>query len=165
MDVVAIGRITAPVGIKGEMRVYSYADELTRFSDVESVLIDGKRFEVEGVRYQKGMVILKISGVSDRNAAEALRNKEVTLPREELWDMPEDTYLIDDLTGLAVVDEAGHPVGRLAEVISRSTQDLYRIEKESGGDFLLPAVKAFVLDIDMRSRVMKVRLIEGLTDL
>ncbi len=165
MDVVAIGRITAPVGIKGEMRVFSYADELTRFSDIGSVLIDGKRYEVENVRFQKGMAVLKLAGVSDRNAAEALRNRDIVLPREELWAMPEDTFLIDDLVGLAVQDESGQPIGKLAEVISRSAQDLYRIEKEGGGDFLLPAVKEFVLDIDMQSRIMKVRLIEGLADL
>ena len=165
MNTVAIGKITAPVGIKGEMRVFSYTDELTRFSDVREVLIDGKRYALASVRYQKGMAVISLSGISDRSMAETMRGKTLEIPREELWEMPEDTYLVDDLRGLAVISESGERIGTLAEVISRSAQDLYRIEKTGGGDFLLPAVKEFVRSVDTESGTITVRLIEGIADL
>ncbi len=165
METIAIGRITAPVGIKGEMRVFSYADELTRFSDVKSVLVDGRSYDLESVRYQKGMAVIRLAGIGDRNAAESFRGKELRLSRDELWETPEDTFFIEDFVGLRDEDEEGRHVGRLAEVISRPAQDLYRIEKSDGGSFLLPAVREFVREIDLESGFMKIRLIEGLSEL
>ena len=57
MELFRLGKITSPVGIKGEMRVYSYLDELTRFSDIEEVLLDGRRVKLERVRFQKDMAV------------------------------------------------------------------------------------------------------------
>ena len=67
---IRLGRITAPVGIKGEMRVYPYTDDMTRFSDIKKVLIEGREYPVSRARYQKDMVVLKLEGIDDRNAAE-----------------------------------------------------------------------------------------------
>ena len=77
MDLFRLGKITSPVGIKGEMRVYSYLDELTRFSDIGEVLLDGRRVKVEKVRFQKNMAVVKLAGVDDRNASELLRGKDL----------------------------------------------------------------------------------------
>ena len=162
METIKLGKITAPQGIKGEVRVYAYTDEPSRFSQIGSVLLDGEERKVEKVRYMKNMAVLKLQGIDDRNAAEAVRNKELFLSRDDLWAQPDDTYFIDDLLGCSVLSEEGVPVGTLKQVHSRPAQDLYEIEREDGSTFLLPAVKEFVRTVNTADRVITVRLIEGL---
>ena len=162
MDIIKLGKITAPQGIKGEVRVYPYTDKPTRFSEIEAVLLNGHRCRIEKARYMKNMAILKLEGIDDRNAAEAMRNRELLLPREELWKQPEDTYFVDDLVGCAVVSEDGAPVGTLKTIHSRPAQDLYEIEKEDGSSFLLPAVKEFIKDVKTDEKIIVIHLIEGL---
>ena len=162
MDIIKLGKITAPQGIKGEVRVYPYTDKLTRFSEIEAVLLNGKRCRIQKVRYMKNMAVLKLEGIDDRNAAEAVRNQELLLSREDLWEQPEDTYFVDDLVGCRVVSEDGTPVGTLKTIHSRPAQDLYEIEKTGGSTFLLPAVKEFVRGVDIENKTITIHLIEGL---
>ena len=162
MDIIKLGKITAPQGIKGEVRVYPYTDKPTRFSEIEAVLLNGRRCRIEKARYMKNMAILKLEGIDDRNAAETMRNRELLLPREELWKQPEGTYFVDDLVGCAVVSEDGAPVGTLKTIHSRPAQDLYEIERADGSSFLLPAVKEFVRHVDVANRIIIIHLIEGL---
>ena len=162
MDTIKLGKITAPQGIKGEVRVYPYTDELTRFSEIEAVLLDGQKRKIQNARYMKNMAVLKLEGVDDRNLAESLRNKELLLAKEDLWEQPEDTYFIDDLVGCAVVSEDGASVGMLKSIISRPAQDLYEIERADGSAFLLPAVKEFVKNVDLTNKIITIHLINGL---
>ena len=162
MDIIKLGKITAPQGIKGEVRVYPYTDKPTRFSEIEAVLLNGRRCRIEKARYMKNMAVLKLEGIDDRNAAETMRNRELLLPREDLWKQPEDTYFVDDLVGCAVVSEDGAPVGTLKTVHSRPAQDLYEIERADGSSFLLPAVKEFVKDVKTDEKIIVIHLIEGL---
>jgi len=162
MDTIKLGKITAPQGIKGEVRVYPYTDELTRFSEIEAVLLDGQKRKIQNARYMKNMAVLKLEGVDDRNMAESLRNKELLLAKEDLWEQPEDTYFIDDLVGCTVVSEDGAPVGMLKSIISRPAQDLYEIERADGSTFLLPAVKEFIKNVDLDNKTITIHLINGL---
>ena len=165
MEKIVLGRITAPVGIKGEIRVYPYLEQ-ARFSDISKVVVEGiGECELISVRPNGSMLVVKLSCCSDRNTAETLRNREISLPEGMELDLGEDTYYVEDLVGLKLIGEDGAQVGTLKQVISRPAQDLYEIEKQDGGTFLLPAVKEFILDIDKASGIMKVKLPEGLTDL
>ena len=162
MDTIKLGKVTAPQGIKGEVRVYPYTDEITRFSEIEAVLLDGQKRKIQNARYMKNMAVLKLEGIDDRNAAEAIRGKELLLSKEDLWEQPEDTYFIDDLLGCSVASEDGSSVGMLKSIISRPAQDLYEIERADGSTFLLPAVKEFIKNVDLDNRIITIHLINGL---
>ncbi|MBQ3921544.1 MAG: 16S rRNA processing protein RimM [Firmicutes bacterium] len=162
---IRIGQITSAVGIKGEVRVFPYTDIPERFKKLGEVELDGTSVKIESSRVAKNMVVLKLAGTDDRNAAERLRGKDLFVQREKLSGIPEDTFFIQDLEGLCVVDEEGRPVGTLSAVYQRSVQDLYEITREDGKTFLLPAVKEFVRKIDLEAGTITVRLIEGISDL
>ncbi|MBO4861357.1 MAG: 16S rRNA processing protein RimM [Firmicutes bacterium] len=165
MKKVALGRVTAPVGIKGEIRVYPYLEQ-ARFSDIKKVVLQGEgECELQYFRANGKMLVVKLSCCSDRNTAETLRNRELYLPEGQDLDLGADTYFVDDLVGLNVRTEDGREVGTLKEVHSRSAQDLYEIEKPDGSSFLMPAVKEFVLKVDKTEGVMTVKIPEGLEDL
>ena len=165
MDRIKLGQVTAPVGIKGEIRVYPYLEQ-TRFSDIRKLSVEGLGDrKIEKIRPDKNLLVIKLEGISDRNAAELLRGKLLYLAEGEKLDLGEDTYLVDDLKGLEVVDEQGTAIGKLKEVHSRPAQDLYEIETAEGKSFLLPAVRAFVLKVDTAAGKITVRLPEGIDQL
>ena len=165
MGKIALGRITAPVGIKGEIRVYPYLEQ-ARFSDIEKVVVEGAgECGLQHVRANGKMLVVKLGCCSDRNTAETLRNRELYLPEGTELDLGADTYYVNDLVGLKLRAEDGRDIGTLKEVHSRPAQDLYEIEKPGGSSFLLPAVKEFVLKIDKAAGTMTVRIPEGLEDL
>lgn len=164
-DLIKVGQVSSPQGIKGEVNVYPYTDELERFSQFESVILDGKKLAIEKVRYAKNMAVIKLEGVDDRNASEKLRGKDLFIRRENLPEQPEDVYFIQDLIGMSVMNEAGCYVGELVEVNQNSAQDIYIIKRSDGSSFMLPAVKEFVRKVDIEQGCMTVHLIEGLPNL
>ena len=162
MDLIKIGKITAPVGVKGEVRVYPYTDKQTRFSAIKELFVGNKEAVIESVRYQKDMVVLKLDICPDRNAAESLRGKELFLDRKDLWEIPEDTYFVRDILGSEVRDEDGNTVGTLSDVIQNPAQDIYVIKDENGRESMIPAVKEFIKDVDTDNKVIVIHVIEGL---
>ena len=165
MERIKLGQVTAPVGIKGEIRVYPYLEQ-TRFSALKRVLVEGSGVrKIEKLRPDKNLLVMKLEGVTDRNAAELLRGKLIYLPENDELDLGEDTYLVDDLTGMQVQGEDGAAIGVLKAVHSRPAQDLYEIELPDGRTFLLPAVKEFILSVDVEAKKITARLPEGITQL
>lgn len=164
MERIKIGQVVNVVGLKGELKVYHYSDYKERFEELEKIYLGDTLYKISGVRYMKDMVILKILGVDDRTEAEKHKGKDISIDKTDIRELPEDTYYIFDLIGLKVIDESGAVIGTLCDVIQNSAQDLYEIERENKGKFLIPAVEEFILKIDMESRTMTVRLIEGLIE-
>jgi len=164
-DMLRMGKITSTAGLKGEVKVYPYTDYKEKFEEVDYVLLGGKELPIQKVRYQKNMAVLKLAGIESVEEAERVRDEILYIRRADAPPLPEDTYYVKDLLGLAVKDESGERIGTLKDVIQNSAQDLYEIEKKEGGAFLLPAVEEFVLVIDMEKKVMTVRLLEGIADL
>ncbi len=164
MEKIKIGQIVNAVGLKGEVKVYNYSDSQERYYDLQTVYLDDKLYEIEKVRFQQHLVILKFKGVDDRNAAESLKGKYLNITEADLKELPEGTYYIRDLIGVLVVLESGEVLGTLTNVLQNFAQDLYEIDV-NGKKVLLPAVNEFVLDVDLESRRVTVRLPEGLLDL
>lgn len=164
-DMLRLGIITGPVGLKGEVRVYPYTDYKEKFEELDHVLIGGVKHSISRVRYQKNLAVLKLAGIETLEAAEAVRNEILYIRRDDAPPLPEGTYYVKDLMGMSVIDESGNPVGVLKTVHIGSAQDLYEIEKADGTTFLLPAVEEFILNINEGERRITVGLIEGITEL
>ena len=165
MDKIKIGQVVNVVGLKGELKVYHYSDYKERFEELSEIYMDQRLIKIEGVRYMKDMVILKLAGINDRTEAEKHKGKDLLIEKKDVRVLPEDTYYIFDLIGLSVQDERGAALGTLCDVIQNTSQDLYEIEKQDGKKFMIPAVDEFILKIDMENKVRTVRLIEGLAEL
>lgn len=162
MDRIKVGKIVSAVGIKGEVKVYPYTDYPERFEELEGVFAQEEWLEIDRVRYQKNMVIIKFAGTDDRNAAEALRDRYLTIDKKDLRQLGEDEYFIFDLIGLKAQKEDGTLLGTVSDVIQNTAQDLYEITAQSGQKYLVPAVREFVTDIDINHGIMKIKPIEGL---
>ena len=165
MEKIKIGKIVNTVGLKGEVKVYNYSDSIEIYETIESIYVEDRLTVIENVRAQKNMVILKLEGADDRNAAEALRGKELYITEDDLPELPEGQYYVRDLIGMSVTEEDGNLLRHVTDVLQNTAQDIFEVESENGKKLLIPKVDQFVLDIDAEKREITVRLIEGMLDL
>jgi 16S rRNA processing protein RimM len=151
---VCVAQIGAPHGVRGEVRLKSFTAEseaVARYGPLQTE--DGRRsFEIEAtLRQDKDGLIVRLRGIDDRNAAEALRNVRLYVPRARLPETEDsETYYHADLIGLAVVDVQGASIGTVAGVQNFGAGDLIEVEPHGGGPTtLLPFTAAAIPKVDL----------------
>lgn len=165
MEKIKIGKIVNAVGLKGEVKVYNYSDSEEVYERTPEIYAGDKLLQVQNVRMQKNMVILKLSGIDDRNAAEAAKGTELFITEADLPELPEGQFYIRDLIGMEVEEQGGSFHGVVTDVLQNTAQDIFEVERDDGKKVLIPKVDAFVQKIDGKERLITVTLIDGLTDL
>ncbi len=165
MEKILIGKIVNVVGLKGEVKVYNYSDSVEVYENTPELYMGDQLVTVERVRLQKNMVVLKLSGINDRDAAERARGKELFITEDDLPELPEGVFYVRDLIGMDVVKEDGEFIGKVTDVVQNTAQDLFEVEMPKGKRILIPKVDEFILEIVPGSLKIVVRLIEGLLDL
>lgn len=169
-DWVSIGKVTAPHGLRGEVRVLPLTDVERRFEKLERLFVvtakgEGVRRPLHVVRvgYRKHMVILGFREVTTVEQAEGLRDALLQVPIDEVAPLPEGSYYVFQLVGLAVYTLAGEYVGRVADVLTEDLpNDVYVVEREHGPPALIPAVRQFVRKIDLEEGCIIIDPIPGL---
>ncbi|GCE20668.1 ribosome maturation factor RimM [Dictyobacter kobayashii] len=162
-----IGKIVAPFGIRGEVKVFSLSDVPNRFVKLTAIYLapDQVRYPIESVRPYKGeMLLLKFKGIDDANAAEKLRNRDIVIPLDELAQLPPDSYYQHDILGLQVVRLNGQEVGTIVDIWATGGNDVYVIKGTQGQQFLIPAIKEVIKQIDLIRHVMYIDPMKGLLD-
>ena len=136
---VLIARFGAAHGVRGDIKLWSFTESPLAVADYGPLeAADGRTFELESVRTQKDFLVARVSGVSDRDAAERLRNLELYVPRDRLPPIDEDeTWYISDLIGLAVQDTNGVAVGKVTAVHNFGAGDVVEIALGAGGPMLM----------------------------
>jgi len=156
---VAIGRISSIHGIKGELRVMPLTDFPERFDAGVQVWLDGVPLRVRRRRWQGKEMIVALEGIETRDAAEALRGKELMAPSPK--PLEEGVFYQHDIVGLRAVTHEGEVLGRVAEVLSTGSNDVYVVVGDRG-ELLLPALEGVVHEIDVTNGRIVVEVIEGL---
>ncbi len=159
-----IGKIVNTHGLRGDVKVMPWCDDPEIFHVLAYVCIDEKEFEIEKSRIHKNMVILKLEGIDRIEDAEQMRNKTLTVPREELGELPEGTYYICDLLGCTVETEDGRVLGKICDIIKTGSNDVYAVENEDKKQVLIPVIDEVVKKVDLDARHITVRLLKGLID-
>ncbi len=168
-DKILIGKITSPHGIRGEVRVYPYGKGLASFSKEQELTCcnhEGKQHTVtvEAARSHKGMVILKLKEINNRNQAEILRDGSLFLDEKNLPKLDDDEFYVKDLIGLSVYNVKDKvKLGVVNDVLTQGPQDIYEIKLEDGRTVYVPAVKEFIKAVDLANGI-SIALIEGLID-
>jgi 16S rRNA processing protein RimM len=165
-----VGRVVGAHGIRGTLKVHSYAESLSVYEAEEGIRVvhpDGsvRTMIVEWVQPQGRVLLMAVEAVSDRSQAEILIGSELFVDKACLPDLEEDTYYWFDLVGLRVYNTAGTLLGRLDEVISTPGNDIYVVKGRQNGqprEILIPATGDVVLKIDLEGKTMIVDPPEGL---
>lgn len=166
---ILIGRVVQASGIRGEIKVKPLTDVPERLKTLRKVLVvrRGKTRQagpvaVESAREQGKHWILKLVGIDDRSAAEALAGTDLEIEPLEAASLPKGKMYVFDIVGLEVVTDRGRPVGQVKEVLRLPPHDVYVVEDHQGRETMVPAVDAIVTRIDLGAKQMVIRPPEGL---
>ncbi len=160
---VVMGRIVAPYGVLGWLKVLPDTEALDGLFDYPTWWIgkDGnwQPREIEAAKIHNDVLVVKIKGVNDRDAAFACKGQQVAVPREELPEPDEDEYYWSDLIGLSVKNQQGVDFGLITNVFETGANDVIVVQssKEQGNiERLLPFVDQVVLEVDIQGKTMLV---------
>lgn len=165
-EYIAVGQITKPHGLRGEVRVKPLTENPQRFAPGSAMFVgaDASGLVSISVSYsrphQAGLRV-RFDAVSDAAAAETLRGQFLFIPVRELGELQEGEYWEHELVGLDVHNVDGTRLGALAAVIDRPGQDLWSIDT-SAGEVLFPAARELVREVNLEQRVVVIDPPEGL---
>lgn len=149
-DHVCLGAIMGSYGVRGEARVKSFCAEPSAIGDYGTLTDDaGRRYTVTVIRPVKGGYAVRLSGVSDKEAADALKGQRLWAPRSALPALPDDEFYHSDLIGLAAFDTGGVDLGRVHAVHDHGAGDLLELRPDGGESILVPFTCAAVPTIDL----------------
>ena len=164
VDYFEIGHIDNTHGLKGELKVRSYSSTNRRFEELSSILVkiadNYESYDIEKVRYQNDIVLLKLKNVDVIEEAEKLKGKSIFIKREDAKELDEDEYYIADLLGSEVYEEDTF-LGTLEDIFTAGAADVYVIKCKGKDDLLLPALKSVILETDVANKKIKVKIPNG----
>lgn len=146
---ITIGQIINVHGVKGEIKVYPLTDDIKRFKELKTVLIEGTEHTVSWCKLQTNKVILKIEDINSIDEANKYRNKYLDIDRKDAVTLPKGRYFITDIIGCSVYDENSSYIGKVKDVIKTGSNDVYQVIGEK--EVLVPAIKDVVKTIDVEN--------------
>ena len=160
-----IGQIVNTFGIKGEVKVNPFTDDITRFDELKNVYVkikgESKLYQIENVKYHKNMVLIKFKGIDNIETAEKLRNAFLEVDRKDAIPLEEGTYYIVDLIGLDVYTDEGKMLGKVDDIYNTGGKDIYVVKDELGKQILLPGIDEVIKEVILDDKII-VHLIPGL---
>ncbi len=156
LQFIEAGEIVTTHGVKGEVKVLPWLDSPKDLCEFDRCRIGGKDYPIELCRVQKTCNLVKLSGVDTMEAAQALRGKTVELYREDIDD---EVIFAAELIGVEVYCD-GDSIGKITDVLDYPGNSVYVVKGEH--EYMIPAVKQFILSTDMAANRMDVKLIEGM---
>ena len=156
LQFVEAGEIVSTHGVRGEVKVLCWLDDPEMLCEFDRCRIAGKDYVMEQVRVQKTCNLVKLQGIDTMEAGQAMRGKVVELYRE---DIDEEVIFAAELIGMEVFAE-GERIGKIREVLAYPGNSVYVVKGEH--EYMIPAVKSFILSTDMEKNEMQVKLIEGM---
>lgn len=161
LELVAIGVIEKPFGVRGEMRVRSLSDVPGRFEGLTRVTLESpggalKQATVRSVRGMRGSYVLGMDLCSTPEEVAQFRGWTVKIPQGSAPPLPQGEYYQYELIGLSVQDEGGRLVGTLEEILETPGHHVFIVRGEQG-EVLIPASKETVTAVDLPGKTMTVR--------
>ena len=156
LEYIEAGEIVNTHGVRGEVKVLCWLDAPEMLCAFDRCRIGGRDYAMESVRVQKTCNLVKLSGVDTMEDAQKLRGKVLELYREDIDD---EVIFAAELVGVEVYTD-GESIGTIREVLDYPGNAVYVVRGEH--EYMIPAVKQFILSTDMEKNVMQVKLIEGM---
>ena len=150
------GEIVTTHGVRGEVKVLSWLDSPEMLCEFDRCRIDGKEYAMDAVRVQKTCNLVKLRGVDTMEDAQKLRGKTMELYREDISD---ELIFAAELVDVEAFAD-GASIGRIKEVLDYPGNSVYVVQGER--EYLIPAVKEFILSTDLEKNQMQVKLLKGM---
>lgn len=165
-DLLEIGEIVRPHGVKGRIKAKSYLVSKDVIDQLDEVFIrrseeQAVRFRIKTLQAVRKTLLLEMEGVEDADAAARLVGCQILVSPDKLAKLPDDEYYWHELVGLQVITETAQNLGTIASIIPGENHDVY-ICAGHEREIMLPAVGEVIRKVDVAAGVMVVRLLKGL---
>ena len=150
------GEIVTTHGVRGEVKVLSWLDSPEMLCEFDRCRIDGREYVMDSVRVQKTCNLVKLRGIDTMEDAQKLRGKTMELYREDISD---ELIFAAELVDVEVYAD-GACIGKIKEVLDYPGNSVYVVQGER--EYLIPAVKEFILSTDLERNQMQVKLLKGM---
>ena len=150
------GEIVTTHGVRGEVKVLSWLDSPEMLCEFDRCRISGREYVMDSVRVQKTCNLVKLRGVDTMEDAQKLRGKTMELYREDISD---ELIFASELVDVDVYAD-GACIGKIKEALDYPGNSVYVVQGER--EYLIPAVKEFILSTDLERNQMQVKLLKGM---
>lgn len=166
---IAVGRISGPHGVRGQLRLHSYSGNIETLRAVREIVLamaDGTtgQFRLMHAALHGSKILLTIAEIASADDAKRLTGAELLVSQEQLPATGDDEYYWKDLIGLTVVTDQGVGLGKLSRIMETGANDVYVVEGD-GKEYLIPAIVDVIQLIDLAAGTMTITPLEGLLDL
>ena len=156
LQFIEAGEIVTTHGVRGEVKVLTWLDDPEMLCEFDRCRVDGTEYSMDSCRVQKTCNLVKLRGVDSMEDAQKLRGKVLELYREDIDD---EVIFAAELIGMSVFQD-GVLIGEITDVLDYPGNSVYVVKGEY--EYMIPAVKQFILQTDLDSNTMEVRLLEGM---
>lgn len=148
---ICVGAIAGSFGVRGEARIKSFCADPAAIADYAPLTLeDGRSFDLKITRPIKGGYAARLTGITTKEAADALRGQRLHAPRARLPNLPDDEFYHADLIGLAVVDTGGQTLGRVQAIHDHGAGDVLELTGPGlKGGAMLPFTRTVVPTVDL----------------
>lgn len=164
-NLVCLGAVAGAWGVDGAVRLKSFCADPATIADYAPLQTDdGQSFDVRILKPLSGAFAARLGGVTNREAAQALKGSRLYAPRDRLPALPEDEFYHADLIGLDVVDTGGAALGRIKAVMDHGAGDILEVSRPGRPDLLVLFTREIVPTVDLAARRIVVDPPDGLND-
>ena len=165
-NLLLIGRIVGVHGLKGTVKVFSYAESLSAFNPGSLILVRNsknldKTYVIQWVKLHTKTILLSLKGVDARDMSETLVGSDLFIEKTKLPELEDELYYWFDIIGLSVYTVDEKFIGRIESIIPTGSNDVY-VVKNNDNEMLIPGLESVVKEIDLKQKIMRVDLPEGL---
>ena len=163
-----IGKIVNTHGLRGEVKVTPWTDTPNVYESLSDVYCQKKndliKLEIKSVKYQKSNLIVKFKQIDNVDDALTYKNTVLLALREDLGELEDGEYYIQDILGLKVITDEGEELGTVTDVLTLPANDVYVVKTKDLKECLLPVIDDVILNVDLEEKVVTVHMLEGLLD-
>ena len=164
---IQIGKIVAPFGIKGEVKIYPMTNLKEMFLDFDHVIIKGKtqdlKMEIQKSRIHKNTIVATFEGIDSIEDAEKYINSELYVEEDQLPELEEDEQYLYQILEMEVYNKEGEYLGIITDIFENGAHSVY-VVKDGESEILLPGIPSVVLEKDLKQKRMIVNILPGLLD-
>lgn len=165
-EFIIIGKVVSTQGNKGEVNVLPLTDSIDRFKNLDNVFLRSKKSQtilnVEKIRKRKDTVILKLKDIKNIEEAKMIVGSFLEVERKNAVKLPKETYFIFEIIGLEVYDENNIFLGKVENVISTGSNDVYVVKNKDKEELFIPAIREVVKNVNLEKKRITIKMVDGL---
>ena len=168
-EFIIIGKVVSTQSNKGEVNVLPLTDSIDRFKNLDNVFLRSKKSQtilnVEKIRKRKDTVILKLKDIENIEEAKMIVGSFLEVERKNAVKLPKETYFIFEIIGLEVYDENNIFLGKVENVISTGSNDVYVVKSKDKEEIFIPAIREVVKNVNLEKKRITIKMVDGLNGL